>query len=87
MVTTDSPNSEIERSATRCGMLLSAFSTGMVTKRSTSSAACPGQSVITCAWMLVTSGYASIGSRVKAATAAATNTTMTTSAMGRCRST
>ena len=56
IVTTESPNSEIERSATRCGSPLSAFSTGMVTKRSTSSAAWPGHSVITCTWMLVTSG-------------------------------
>ena len=56
MVTTDSPKSEMDRRETRWGNPFSAFSTGMVTNRSTSSAACPGHSVMTCAWMFVTSG-------------------------------
>ena len=38
---------EIERIEDRCGMLLNSFSTGIVTSRSTSSAACPGKSVMT----------------------------------------
>ena len=47
---------EIERSEARCGMPFSSFSTGIVTSRSTSSAAWPANCVITCTWTLVTSG-------------------------------
>jgi hypothetical protein len=59
-ITCDSPKDVIERCMSTLGVLLSARSTGMVTRFSTSSAACPGTSVITITCTLVTSGNDSI---------------------------
>jgi hypothetical protein len=50
------PKREIERIDTRPGMPFITLSIGMVTRRSTSSAACPGKRVMTCTVTFVTSG-------------------------------
>ncbi len=55
------PNMLIDRSPVLPGRLFSCCSSGLVTWASTSSAACPGQSVITCVWTSSTSGNASTG--------------------------
>src|ERR1700722_4563851 len=62
----DNPNSEIERIETRLGIPFMTLSIGMVTNRSTSSAAWPGKRVRICTETLVTSGKASTGSSWKA---------------------
>ena len=56
------PNLENERISIRSGRLAIALSTGDVMNCSTSCAAKVGALVITCTWLLVTSGNASIGS-------------------------
>jgi len=56
MVICESPNSETERSETLPGIPFMTLSMGMVTSRSTSSAAWPGKSVMIWTVTLVTSG-------------------------------
>ena len=55
-MTTESPKIEIERIEARFGIPFISFSTGIVTSRSTSSAAWPGKSVMIWTWTFVTSG-------------------------------
>jgi hypothetical protein len=64
MVTMLSPKRLMERISTRSGKLAMARSMGAVTNCSTSCAASVGVVVITCTWLLVMSGTASIGSCV-----------------------
>src|SRR5262249_54519162 len=71
----DSPNCVCEKRRTECGMPLNPISMGMVTCFSTSSAARPGKSVMTWTWVSVTSGNASTGRDLKAATPPAMNST------------
>lgn len=63
----DRPNWVCENTRTEFGVPASAVSIGIVTWRSTSSAARPGYSVMTLTWMSETSGKASIGRFLKAA--------------------
>ena len=63
----DSPNWVCENTRTECGMPDSATSSGIVTSRSTSSAARPGCSVTTVTWVSETSGKASTGNSRNAA--------------------
>src|SRR5690606_2800569 len=60
-VTTDSPNSEMERTSVFLGMVFICFMMGSVTNFSISSALLPGHWVIIRARVLVTSGNASMG--------------------------
>ena len=57
------PNNVSERRNVTFAMPFSSFSSGTVIRRSTSSAACPGQRVMTSTFTSPTSGYASIGRR------------------------
>ena len=58
-VTNDRPNSEMLRSRNRPGVPFNARSSGIETRRSTSSVGCPGSKVMTCTWVSVGSGNAS----------------------------
>ena len=60
-VISDSPNRLSLRMRVMPGVPLSSRSRGTVMRRSISSGALPGSWVITVTWVLVTSGYASIG--------------------------
>jgi hypothetical protein len=60
-VTTDSPNLEIDLSSIISGILATAISIGEVIKLSTSYTARDGAIEMTCTWLLVISGIASIG--------------------------
>src|SRR5262249_12938751 len=71
----DSPNCVGEKRRTECGMPLSPISIGIVTCFSTSSAARPENSVMTWTCVSVTSGNASTGRDLKAATPPAMNST------------
>ena len=64
MVTTDKPNLEKLLISFKPGILLFACSMGNVMSRSISVAPNEGAEVITCTWLSVMSGTASIGSLV-----------------------
>src|SRR5690606_35021938 len=61
---TDRPNLEMDRISTIPGILATACSIGKVISLSTSGAACVGDTVMTCTWLLVISGRAYRGSLV-----------------------
>ena len=61
MVTTERPKRENERTSCTSGMVAMACSMGNVTSRSTSGAPSEGVWVMTCTWLLVMSGTASMG--------------------------
>ena len=63
MVTCDNPNFESERNSIIPGSPDISVSIGYVTSFSISSGARAGTSVLSCTWMFVMSGTASIGSR------------------------
>ena len=65
MVMTDRPKREKERTSSRPGMVATLCSTGKDTSRSMSLAASDGATVYTITWLLVMSGTASIGSRLR----------------------
>ncbi len=69
----DRPNWVCENTRTECGMPDKATSSGIVTSRSTSSAARPGCSDTTVTWVSDTSGKASTGSTRNAAMPAPMN--------------
>ena len=75
----------MERSETSLGTLFIWFSMGIVTSRSTSSAACPGNKVMTWTDIFETSGKASTGKRWKALMPARMNSTNTAKTIARCR--
>jgi hypothetical protein len=62
IVTRDNPKREKERISMIPGTLAVACSMGNVMRRSTSGAAKEGDTVITCTWLFVISGTASMGS-------------------------
>ena len=64
MVTTDKPKREKLRISSNPGILLLACSIGKVINRSISVAPKDGAEVITCTWLSVISGTASIGNLV-----------------------
>src|SRR4029079_6456382 len=85
IVTTDRPYFEIDRTSSTFGMPDIARSTGTLTYCSTSTDESAGAAVITCTWMFVMSGTASIGSCTADRTPTATSSPVSSSTIARWR--
>src|SRR5215831_6979468 len=82
-VTTESPYFDSDRISLTLGVPESARSTGTVTYCSTSTGDSAGDEVMTCTWMLVTSGTASMGSSKEDLIPTATKTMVAATTMAR----
>jgi hypothetical protein len=80
----DRPSCDSDFMSMTCAIPFSSFSSGIVMTRSSSSVACPGHKVTTWTVTSPTSGYASIGSRWKAAMPLTVNSAARVSVMNRC---